>query len=65
MKPNVVPCEFYVLMLKRADGQVYSNLAKTTMQIYLTPADAEIAMQELTAPGSWHIVKMMAHIAED
>lgn len=64
MKPNNVPCEFYVLMVKRNDGQVYADLAKTTLHIYLTYADAKTAMKALPQSDSWHVVKLVAYVTE-
>lgn len=57
--------EFWVIMQKRQDGEVYADLHKTNMKIYLEYEDAE---KEL---NSWemcqefvHIVRLVAYLEE-
>jgi hypothetical protein len=50
--------EFWVIMLKRRDGEVYADLHKTNMKIYLEYEDAE---KEL---NSWEMCKEYVHIVK-
>ena len=61
MRNATVSCTFYVIMLKRQDGQVYADLAKTTQQIFLTEHEAQDALANLSC-GSWHILQMQAKL---
>lgn len=63
MRDATVPCTFYVIMLKRQDGQVYADLAKTTQQIFLTEREAQNALANLSC-GSWHVLQMEARLAK-
>lgn len=63
---NKVGHEFYVIMVKRRDTQVYCDLAKTNQVIYLTYEDAlEDFNQSEHFKEYYHIVKLVAAIAED
>ena len=58
--------EFYVIMLKRQDGKVYTNLHKTTLKIYLNYEDAEYEFNKgglyegYFCKDYYHIVKLVA-----
>jgi hypothetical protein len=59
--------EFYVIMLKRKDGQVYADLAKSSETIYLTRQEAERALdEEFVIDGhtakQWHVVRLLARL---
>ena len=57
--------EFYVIMVKRRDNQVYCDLAKTNLKIYLNEEDAEKDLYNLSSyygEGCYHIVKMVAYL---
>jgi len=62
--------EFYVIMLKRKDGKVYTDLHKTTLKIYLNYEDAEYEFDNGgLSEGSfykdyYHIVKLVACLPE-
>ena len=56
--------EFYTIMVKRRDGEVYCDLAKTNQQIYLTKEDAEEEFNNYSG-FHHHIVKMIAYLDED
>jgi hypothetical protein len=64
MKPMMdkVGHEFYVIMVKRKDSEVYADLAKTSQYIYLLKEDAEKDIQEFP---HHHIVKMIAYLDYD
>jgi hypothetical protein len=49
---------FWVIMLKRLDGEVYADLHKTNMKIYLEYEDAE---KEL---NSWEMCKEYVRIVK-
>lgn len=57
--------EFYVNMVKRADGQVYSDLHKTDETIYFTPTDAQEAINKSPEKAHRHVVKLIAMTEED
>lgn len=62
--------EFYVIMLKRKDGQVYADLAKSSETIYLTREEAERALnEEFVIDGhtasQWHVVRLLARLPEE
>ena len=61
---NKVGHEFYTIMVKRRDGEVYCDLAKTNQYIYLTKEEAE---EDFTYYSGFnhHIVKMVAYLDED
>ena len=57
--------EFYVIMLKRRDGNVYPDLHKTTEKIYLEPDDEDLLEDLEEKNRGWlnppyHIVKLVA-----
>ena len=58
--------EFYVIMLKRKDGKVYTDLHKTTLKIYLNYEDAEYEFNKgglyegYFCKDYYHIVKLVA-----
>jgi len=57
--------EFYVIMLKRKDGKVYTDLHKTTLKIYLTYEDAEKELNDALYgdyfyKNYYHIVRLIA-----
>ena len=56
---NKVGHEFYVIMVKRQDGEVYADLAKTTQYIYLLKEDAE---KDLENFSHHHVVKMIGYL---
>ena len=62
--------EFYVIMLKRQDGKVYTNLHKTTLKIYLNYEDAEYEFNKgglyegYFCKDYYHIVKLVACLPE-
>lgn len=63
---NKVGHEFYVLMLKRSDGEVYADLHKTDMKIYLEYEDAEKELNSWAMCQEYvHIVKMVAYLNDD
>lgn len=51
--------EFYAIMVKRRDGKVYADLAKTTQFIYL---DRENAERDLPGYPGHHVVKLIAYV---
>lgn len=53
---------FYVIMVKRRDGVVYCDLAKTNERIYLSKEDAE---EDLKDYPHHHIVPMVAYLYEE
>ena len=57
---NKVGHEFYVIMLKRQDEEVYADLAKTTQHIYLLKEDAEKDLKNWS--HHYHVVKMIAYL---
>lgn len=59
---NKVGHEFYVVMVKRQDGKVYCDLAKTTEQIFL---DKEVAEEVTKYYDNCHVVKMVAYLDEE
>ena len=64
---NKVGHEFYVIMVKRQDGEVYCDLAKTNQKIYLNEEDAEEDLHNISSyygEGCYHIVKMVAYLDE-
>lgn len=57
---------FYVIMQKRRDGKVYADLHKTEGRFYLTPEDAQRALEKDTPnPEFFHIVELVAMTEED
>ena len=58
--------EFYVIMLKRKDGKVYTDLHKTTLKIYLNYEDAEYEFNKggYFHKNYYHIVKLVACLPE-
>ena len=63
---NKVGYEFYVIMLKRQDGEVYADLHKTDMKIYLDYEDAVKGLESLEiCREHLHIVKMVAYLNDD
>ena len=58
--------EFYVIMLKRKDGKVYTDLHKTTLKIYLNYEDAEYEFNKggYFYKDYYHIVKLVACLPE-
>ena len=55
--------EFYVIMMKRTDGQVYTDLHKTNRVIYLTIEDAyEEWNNNDHYKQYYHIVKLIASL---
>jgi len=59
---NKVGHEFYVIMVKRQDGEVYCQLEKTNQKIYLLKEDAE---EDLKDYPYHHIVKMVAYLDDE
>ena len=59
---NKVGHEFYVVMVKRRDGKVYCDLAKTDERIYLNKEDAEAVTKYYV---NHHVVKMVAYLDEE
>ena len=60
--------EFFVIMEKRSDGQVYADLRKSIGKIYLTELDARIGFQDTVKwdlRGSFHIVRLIAYTEEE
>ena len=62
--------EFYVIMQKRKDGKVYTDLHKTTLKIYLNYEDAEYEFNKgglyegYFCKDYYHIVKLVACLPE-
>lgn len=59
--------EFWTIMVKRRDEEVYCDLAKTNQKIYLNEEDAEKDFHDLSSyygEGFYHIVKMIAYLEE-
>lgn len=57
---------FYAIMQKRRDGMVYADLHKTDHRFYLTPEDAQWALEKDTAnPEYFHVVELVAMTVED
>ena len=56
---NKVGHEFYVVMVKRRDGEIYCDLAKTNERIYL---DKEVAEVVAKYYHNHHVVKMVGHM---
>lgn len=59
---NKVGHEFYVVMVKRQDGEIYCDLAKTTERIFL---DKEVAEAVNKYYDNHHVVKMVAYLDEE
>ena len=60
--------EFFVIMQKRSDGKVYSDLHKSLDKIYLTELDARIGFQDTVKwdlGGSFHIARLIAYTEEE
>lgn len=62
--------EFFVIMLKRKDGYIYPDLAKSSETIYLTQEEAERALnEEFVLDGHstkhWHVVRLLARLPEE
>jgi hypothetical protein len=63
---NKVGHEFWVIMLKRRDGEVYADLHKTNQKIYLTYEDAlEDFNNSEHYKEYYHIVKLLATLDEE
>lgn len=65
MVEHKASCEFYVLMIRRKDNQIYADMAKTDHRIFCIKDDAIKALNQVANPDSWQIVKMTANIKED
>lgn len=50
--------EFYVLMLSRSDGKIYSDLAKTNHRIYFSEEEAKA---DLINYPHYQVVKMVGY----
>lgn len=59
---NKVGHEFYVVMVKRQDGEIYCDLAKTDERIYLDNEVAEVVAEYY---DNHHVVKMVAYLDEE
>ena len=58
--------EFWVIMQKRRDGEVYADLHKTNQKIYLTYEDAlEDFNNSEHYKEYYHIVKLLATLDEE
>ena len=59
--------EFWVIMQKRRDGEVYADLHKTNQIIYFTYEDAlkDFNDDDPDFKGYYHIVKMIARLDEE
>lgn len=58
--------EFYVIMQKRQDGKVYTDLHKTNQVIYLTKEDAEDALNcSHHYKQYYHVVKLIACLEDE
>ena len=53
---------FYVVMLKRKDGQVLSTLAETDCHIYFSREEAQAMVRD---PERQHVVRMIAFVEEE
>lgn len=63
---NKVGHEFWVIMVKRQDGEVYADLHKTNEKIYLTYEDALKDFSYDEHYKEYHrIVKMIAYLDEN
>ena len=63
---NKVGHEFWVIMLKRRDGEVYADLHKTNQKIYLEYEDAlEDFYYGAYFKENYHIVKLLATLDEE
>ena len=57
---------FYVVMQKRKDGRVYADLHKCLPTIFLTPQDAQAALDADPELKSYrHIVELVAALPEE
>lgn len=57
---------FYVIMQKRRDGMVYADLHKTDHRFYLTPEDAQAAIDADPELASHRrVVELVAMTVED
>lgn len=61
-EPKPVGHEFWVIMLKRTDGKIYTDLPKTDGQMYLEIEDAVVALNKHPQKECYHIVKMIANL---
>jgi len=62
---NKVGHEFWVIMQKRRDGEVYADLHKTNQYIYLTYEDALVVFHNSEHYKEYyHIIKMIATLDE-
>jgi len=58
-------CEFYVLMVKRADGNTYCDLHKTTGKIYATREDAEKGFGVNAGRKYYKVVKIIGMLGAE
>lgn len=57
---------FYVVMQRRGDGKVYADLHKCLPKMFLTPEDAQAALEsDLELAPHRHVVKMVAMTDDD
>lgn len=57
---------FYVIMQKRRDGKLYTDLHKTNQKIYLEYEDALVDFYyDAHFKENYHIVKMIATLDEE
>lgn len=53
--------EFFTVMLKRLDGEVYADLHKTDRRIYFTAEEAERELAKIGEVASnFHVVRLVA-----
>lgn len=58
--------EIYVIMQKRSDGKVYSDMHKVLNEkFYYTEQEAEAALEKEELKAHFHIVKMIAQTFEE
>ena len=58
--------EFYVIMLKRQDCKVYTDLHKTNQVIYLTKEDAEEDLNyDEHYKKYYHVIKLIASMEDE
>ena len=57
---------FYVIMQRRRDGLIYTDLHKTDGRFYLTPEEAQRALEnDSIYKEFFHVVELVAMTVED
>jgi hypothetical protein len=57
--------EFFLIMQKRRDGNVYADINKAVDKIFLTEHEAAEHMETMEPRGNWHVVRLIASLPCD